>query len=354
MALGAGPAHFSDYETCKRYLSPDNPNSTLAHAVSGICATVATDLRARPPHKPELLSSAQTHTTTPAPSPATVKTTESRPTRRRRRRHCLVGSRSSGECPTPHIPRSSIQRQEQVSEEEGEVVAALNLTRRWRLAPTAATKQGRRRRYKEISRLGWFVTRSSAVRNRVRGRWVAQRRSMLATRAEQGRRQSLPPAASSPDRSDGPCGGRIGASGGGPCTRFSDLVAPSVFIRYGSLRGSCAGRHCSRRGGCASAAAVEAPNQNDVHDGNPQKTADKAPGLESNSLPISSASPVTTNTEELNGKKQDKEECTVAGSWLPNAQSMNFYVESPAVQVNNSRVILMMSPSSPTWTPLFC
>ncbi|KAJ4823439.1 hypothetical protein Tsubulata_023128 [Turnera subulata] len=73
-------------------------------------------------------------------------------------------------------------------------------------------------------------------------------------------------------------------------------------------------------------------NQNDVHDGNPQKTADKAPGLESNSLPISSASPVTTNTEELNGKKQDKEECTVAGSWLPNAQSMNFYVESPAVQ----------------------
>ncbi|KAJ4840479.1 hypothetical protein Tsubulata_000393 [Turnera subulata] len=46
MALGAGPAHavhFSVYETCKRYLSPDNPNSTLAHAVSGICATVASD-----------------------------------------------------------------------------------------------------------------------------------------------------------------------------------------------------------------------------------------------------------------------------------------------------------------------
>ncbi|KAJ4826126.1 hypothetical protein Tsubulata_038637 [Turnera subulata] len=88
-------------------------------------------------------------------------------------------------------------------------------------------------------------------------------------------------------------------------------------------------------------------NRNDVNDGNPQKTDDKRPGPESNSPPISSASPVTTNTEELNGKKQDKEECTVAESWLRNAQSMNFYVESPAVQANNARFIFDDEPFTP-------
>jgi solute carrier family 25 iron transporter 28/37 len=46
MALGAGPAHavhFSFYEVCKKHLSRDNPNSSIAHAVSGVCATVASD-----------------------------------------------------------------------------------------------------------------------------------------------------------------------------------------------------------------------------------------------------------------------------------------------------------------------
>ncbi|XP_042016473.1 mitoferrin-like [Salvia splendens] len=43
MGLGAGPAHavyFSVYESCK---SLGNPNSPVAHAASGVCATVASD-----------------------------------------------------------------------------------------------------------------------------------------------------------------------------------------------------------------------------------------------------------------------------------------------------------------------
>lgn len=46
MGLGAGPAHavyFSIYESCKKYLSAGNPNSPIAHAASGVCATVASD-----------------------------------------------------------------------------------------------------------------------------------------------------------------------------------------------------------------------------------------------------------------------------------------------------------------------
>ncbi|KAH6824708.1 Mitochondrial substrate carrier family protein [Perilla frutescens var. hirtella] len=46
MGLGAGPAHavyFSIYESCKKYLSAGNPNSPVAHAASGVCATVASD-----------------------------------------------------------------------------------------------------------------------------------------------------------------------------------------------------------------------------------------------------------------------------------------------------------------------
>ncbi|KAK9280664.1 hypothetical protein L1049_014361 [Liquidambar formosana] len=46
MALGAGPAHavyFSVYEVCKKYFSGGNPNNPVAHAVSGVCATVASD-----------------------------------------------------------------------------------------------------------------------------------------------------------------------------------------------------------------------------------------------------------------------------------------------------------------------
>lgn len=46
MGLGAGPAHavyFSVYESCKRILSEGNPNSPVAHAASGVCATVASD-----------------------------------------------------------------------------------------------------------------------------------------------------------------------------------------------------------------------------------------------------------------------------------------------------------------------
>ncbi|GLT80715.1 hypothetical protein SLA2020_521400 [Shorea laevis] len=46
MGLGAGPAHavyFSVYEICKEYFSGGNPNNSLAHAVSGIFATVASD-----------------------------------------------------------------------------------------------------------------------------------------------------------------------------------------------------------------------------------------------------------------------------------------------------------------------
>ncbi|GAB4860251.1 hypothetical protein Ancab_011731 [Ancistrocladus abbreviatus] len=46
MGLGAGPAHavyFSVYEFCKKAFSGGNPNNHLAHAVSGVCATVTSD-----------------------------------------------------------------------------------------------------------------------------------------------------------------------------------------------------------------------------------------------------------------------------------------------------------------------
>lgn len=46
MGLGAGPAHavyFSVYEICKENLSGGDPNNSAAHAVSGVCATVASD-----------------------------------------------------------------------------------------------------------------------------------------------------------------------------------------------------------------------------------------------------------------------------------------------------------------------
>nr|XP_027066952.1 mitoferrin-like isoform X2 [Coffea arabica] len=46
MGLGAGPAHalyFSVYELCKKHLSPNNPNNSVAHALSGVFATVASD-----------------------------------------------------------------------------------------------------------------------------------------------------------------------------------------------------------------------------------------------------------------------------------------------------------------------
>ncbi|KAG6629025.1 hypothetical protein CIPAW_14G054700 [Carya illinoinensis] len=46
MGLGAGPAHavyFSVYEVSKKFFSGGNPNNPTAHAVSGVCATVASD-----------------------------------------------------------------------------------------------------------------------------------------------------------------------------------------------------------------------------------------------------------------------------------------------------------------------
>lgn len=46
MGLGAGPAHavyFSVYESCKNYLSAGNPNNSIAHAASGVFATVTSD-----------------------------------------------------------------------------------------------------------------------------------------------------------------------------------------------------------------------------------------------------------------------------------------------------------------------
>ncbi|KAG7033755.1 MRS3, partial [Cucurbita argyrosperma subsp. argyrosperma] len=46
MGLGAGPAHavyFSVYEFCKEGFSVGNLNNSLAHAISGVCATVASD-----------------------------------------------------------------------------------------------------------------------------------------------------------------------------------------------------------------------------------------------------------------------------------------------------------------------
>ncbi|XP_040992003.1 mitoferrin-like isoform X2 [Juglans microcarpa x Juglans regia] len=46
MGLGAGPAHavyFSVYEVCKKFFSRGKPNNPAAHAVSGVCATVASD-----------------------------------------------------------------------------------------------------------------------------------------------------------------------------------------------------------------------------------------------------------------------------------------------------------------------
>lgn len=46
MGLGAGPAHavyFSVYEFCKKEFSGGNPDNHMAHAASGVCATVASD-----------------------------------------------------------------------------------------------------------------------------------------------------------------------------------------------------------------------------------------------------------------------------------------------------------------------
>ncbi|XP_051131924.1 uncharacterized protein LOC127251975 isoform X2 [Andrographis paniculata] len=46
MGLGAGPAHavyFAVYETCKKFLSSENSNNPLAHAASGVFATVTSD-----------------------------------------------------------------------------------------------------------------------------------------------------------------------------------------------------------------------------------------------------------------------------------------------------------------------
>ncbi|XP_028768915.1 mitoferrin-like [Neltuma alba] len=46
MGLGAGPAHavyFSFYEVCKKYFSHGDPKNSTAHAISGVCATVASD-----------------------------------------------------------------------------------------------------------------------------------------------------------------------------------------------------------------------------------------------------------------------------------------------------------------------
>ncbi|XP_057524748.1 uncharacterized protein LOC130804349 [Amaranthus tricolor] len=46
MGLGAGPAHavyFSVYEFCKKKLEGGNPNNHVAHALSGVCATVMSD-----------------------------------------------------------------------------------------------------------------------------------------------------------------------------------------------------------------------------------------------------------------------------------------------------------------------
>ncbi|XP_023517443.1 mitoferrin-like [Cucurbita pepo subsp. pepo] len=51
MGLGAGPAHavyFSVYEFCKQRFSIGNPNNPLAHAISGVCATVASDAALTP------------------------------------------------------------------------------------------------------------------------------------------------------------------------------------------------------------------------------------------------------------------------------------------------------------------
>ncbi|XP_021724419.1 mitoferrin-like [Chenopodium quinoa] len=46
MGLGAGPAHavyFSMYEFCKKKFSGGNPDNHVAHAASGVCATVMSD-----------------------------------------------------------------------------------------------------------------------------------------------------------------------------------------------------------------------------------------------------------------------------------------------------------------------
>ena len=46
MGLGAGPAHavyFTVYENCKRVFSGGDPNNSVAHAASGVCATVVSD-----------------------------------------------------------------------------------------------------------------------------------------------------------------------------------------------------------------------------------------------------------------------------------------------------------------------
>ncbi|XP_022144050.1 mitoferrin-like [Momordica charantia] len=46
MGLGAGPAHavyFTVYEICKEGFTVGNPNNPIGHAISGVCATVASD-----------------------------------------------------------------------------------------------------------------------------------------------------------------------------------------------------------------------------------------------------------------------------------------------------------------------
>lgn len=79
---------------------------------------------------------------------------------------------------------------------------------------------------------------------------------------------------------------------------------------------------------------VNSNNQQNNNDDKKKNKSKRFRGLR-NSQPISSSSP-KTNTDKLDGKKQEKEESIVTDTWIQAAQSMNYYIESPMVPAYNA------------------
>ncbi|XP_021634923.1 transcription factor MYB82 isoform X2 [Manihot esculenta] len=67
-----------------------------------------------------------------------------------------------------------------------------------------------------------------------------------------------------------------------------------------------------------------------------------------NSQTTSSTSP-KSNPEESDGKKKEKEESTVTNTWIQDAQSMNYYIESPVMPVCNDAFVLNDEPFIAYW-----
>ncbi|KAF2318074.1 hypothetical protein P3X46_022787 [Hevea brasiliensis] len=67
-----------------------------------------------------------------------------------------------------------------------------------------------------------------------------------------------------------------------------------------------------------------------------------------NSHPTSNTSP-KSNPEELDGKKKEKEESTVSDTWIQNAQSMNYYMESPTVPASSDAFVFNNDPFIACW-----